>query len=208
MNFDDLLEGGPPIHQEVFVAAVAVPLPVAIVLVDEDLAMIGHERVGPDAAPLEDQLAGLLVLDEIEDVRALGRRVFGVRVIDVVACAVHQRLVAGDVLLLIRRVLLAVGLEPLPATLDRSAAANGTWRFRQVLDDPKGYHDWAIEGTVDLASAEAGDAVIQVQCRRRAIGLRGVEQMRICETHGAHMCNLLRRGAKRRTLYEYESFGR
>jgi hypothetical protein len=33
-----------------------------------------------------------------------------------------------------------------------------------VLDDPKGDHDWAIEGTVDLAaSAEAGDAVIRVQ---------------------------------------------
>ena len=49
-------------------------------------------------------------------------------------------------------------------TLDRSAAASGTWRFRQVLDDPAGDHDWAIEGSVDLAaSADAGDAVIRVE---------------------------------------------
>jgi hypothetical protein len=48
-------------------------------------------------------------------------------------------------------------------TLDRSRAAQGEWGFRQVLDDPKGDHDWAIEGIVDLAaSAEAGDAVIRV----------------------------------------------
>ena len=49
-------------------------------------------------------------------------------------------------------------------TIDRSASASGTWRFRQVLDDPAGDHDWAIEGVVDLAaSAEAGDAVIVVE---------------------------------------------
>ena len=49
-------------------------------------------------------------------------------------------------------------------TIDRSASASGTWRFRQVLDDPAGDHDWAIEGVVDLAaSAEAGDAVIRVE---------------------------------------------
>ena len=49
-------------------------------------------------------------------------------------------------------------------TIDRSASASGTWRFRQVLDDPAGDHDWAIEGVVDLAaSAEVGDAVIVVE---------------------------------------------
>ena len=36
--------------------------------------------------------------------------------------------------------------------------ASGTWRVRQVLDDPEGDHGWAIEGVVDLtASDEAGE---------------------------------------------------
>ncbi len=49
-------------------------------------------------------------------------------------------------------------------TLDRTQSASGVWRFSQVLDDPAGNHDWAIEGTVDLAaSAELGDAVIRVE---------------------------------------------
>lgn len=47
--------------------------------------------------------------------------------------------------------------------IDRSSASEGIWRFRQILDDPSGDRDWAIEGTVDLeASIEAGDAVIRV----------------------------------------------
>ena len=34
----------------------------------------------------------------------------------------------------------------------------GTWRVRQVIDDPEGDHGWAIEGVVDLgASDEAGE---------------------------------------------------
>ncbi len=49
-------------------------------------------------------------------------------------------------------------------TVDRSGAGAGVWRFRQVLDDPAGDHDWSIDGVVDLAaSAEAGDAVIRVE---------------------------------------------
>jgi len=47
--------------------------------------------------------------------------------------------------------------------IDRTRATEGFWRFRQVLDDPAGDRDWAIEGRVDLeASAEAGDAVIVI----------------------------------------------
>ena len=35
----------------------------------------------------------------------------------------------------------------------------GTWRVRQVLDDPQGDHGWAIEAVVDLAASdEAGEA--------------------------------------------------
>ena len=34
----------------------------------------------------------------------------------------------------------------------------GTWRVRQILDDPQGDHGWAIEGVVDLAASdEAGE---------------------------------------------------
>ena len=44
----------------------------------------------------------------------------------------------------------------------------GTWRVRQVLDDPQGDHGWAIEAVVDLAASdEAGEA------RFASIALRG-----------------------------------
>ncbi|MEO7837473.1 MAG: DUF3516 domain-containing protein [Acidimicrobiales bacterium] len=37
------------------------------------------------------------------------------------------------------------------------------WRVRQILDDPAGFHEWAIVATVDLAaSIEAGEAVVRV----------------------------------------------
>ena len=37
------------------------------------------------------------------------------------------------------------------------------WRVRQVLDDPAGFHEWAILATVDLAaSVAAGEAVVRV----------------------------------------------
>ena len=44
----------------------------------------------------------------------------------------------------------------------------GTWRVRQILDDPQGDHGWAIEAVVDLAASdEAGEA------RFASITLRG-----------------------------------
>ncbi|WP_345761448.1 DEAD/DEAH box helicase [Diaminobutyricibacter sp. McL0608] len=44
------------------------------------------------------------------------------------------------------------------------AAAEGTWRVRQIFADPEGDHDWGISADVDLrASAEAGVAVIRVR---------------------------------------------
>ena len=37
------------------------------------------------------------------------------------------------------------------------------WRVRQVLDDPEGFHEWALVATVDLpASVDAGEAVVRV----------------------------------------------
>jgi len=43
-----------------------------------------------------------------------------------------------------------------------------TWKVRQVLDDPDGYHEWAIVATVDLdASDEAGVAVCHVDAVAR-----------------------------------------
>ncbi|XPP26051.1 MAG: DEAD/DEAH box helicase [Leucobacter sp.] len=48
--------------------------------------------------------------------------------------------------------------------IDRGGAGEQIWRFRQVLDDPAGDRDWAIEGTVDLAASEEdGEAVIRVE---------------------------------------------
>lgn len=50
--------------------------------------------------------------------------------------------------------------------LDRGpeARAEGVWRFRQVLLDPAGDRDWAIEGVIDLAASEAdGEPAVRVQ---------------------------------------------
>ena len=50
--------------------------------------------------------------------------------------------------------------------LDRGpdALAAGEWRFRQVLLDPQGDKDWAIEGIVDLADSETlGEPAVRVQ---------------------------------------------
>jgi hypothetical protein len=39
----------------------------------------------------------------------------------------------------------------------------GRWTVRQILDDPAGHHDWAINAEVDLpASDESGTAVLRV----------------------------------------------
>ncbi|MDX2026590.1 DEAD/DEAH box helicase [Microcella sp.] len=46
--------------------------------------------------------------------------------------------------------------------------APGTWRVRQVIDDPAGDHDWGIDAVVDLAaSVDAGFAVVSVLGLRR-----------------------------------------
>ena len=38
----------------------------------------------------------------------------------------------------------------------------GRWTVRQLLDDPSGFHEWAVVATVDLAaSVEAGEAVVR-----------------------------------------------
>ncbi len=52
-------------------------------------------------------------------------------------------------------------------TVDRSPITDDligdTWSFRQVLDDPAGDRDWAIEGVIDLGASEAaGDAIVRV----------------------------------------------
>jgi hypothetical protein len=69
---DDLLEGRAPVHQVVLVRAVAVALSIAVVLVDEHLRALGQERIGLPPARLEDQLARLLVHDQVAHVRHLG----------------------------------------------------------------------------------------------------------------------------------------
>ncbi|HET6937544.1 MAG TPA: DUF3516 domain-containing protein [Nocardioides sp.] len=45
------------------------------------------------------------------------------------------------------------------------------WSVRQVLHDPAGHHDWAIEGSVDLdASDTTGEAVVRATALRRLDG--------------------------------------
>ncbi|SES04897.1 Helicase conserved C-terminal domain-containing protein [Propionibacterium cyclohexanicum] len=47
-----------------------------------------------------------------------------------------------------------------------------TWAVRQVIDDPEGDHDWAIQATVDLdACDETGDVVVHVISFGRIDGL-------------------------------------
>ncbi len=42
------------------------------------------------------------------------------------------------------------------------------WRVRQILDDPQGFHEWAIVATVDLAaSVEAGEAIVHIEAVAR-----------------------------------------
>ena len=41
--------------------------------------------------------------------------------------------------------------------------ARGTWKVRQIFDDPEGDHDWGIAAEVDLAASdEAGEAVVRL----------------------------------------------
>jgi hypothetical protein len=43
----------------------------------------------------------------------------------------------------------------------------GTWRVHQVVDDPAGYHEWALDLEIDLG---ASDAAGEVVARTRAFG--------------------------------------
>jgi superfamily II RNA helicase len=41
--------------------------------------------------------------------------------------------------------------------------AQGSWRVRQIFDDPEGDHDWGVAAEVDLAASDdAGEAVVRV----------------------------------------------
>lgn len=54
--------------------------------------------------------------------------------------------------------------NPAWLVVDESPAdAPGTWRVRQILDDPEGHHEWGIDAVVDLAASDdAGRAVVHV----------------------------------------------
>jgi hypothetical protein len=50
-----------------------------------------------------------------------------------------------------------------PALLIWDKATPGTWRVRQIVDDPAGDHDWGLDAEVDLdASDEEGAPVIRL----------------------------------------------
>jgi superfamily II RNA helicase len=45
--------------------------------------------------------------------------------------------------------------NPALLVVDRTPAGEpGTWRVRQILDDPEGHHEWGIDATVDLAASD------------------------------------------------------
>jgi superfamily II RNA helicase len=50
------------------------------------------------------------------------------------------------------------------AMLDVDDARGRAWRVRQILEDPAGFHEWALVATVDLdASDAAGEVVLQLE---------------------------------------------
>ena len=108
---DDLLEGGPAVHQVVLVGAVAVALAIAVVLVDQHLGARGQHPIRLAPRQLDDPLAGLLEDHQVPGVGHLGAGVLRVGVVHVVPRPVRQGLVPGDVLLLVRGVLLPFHLE-------------------------------------------------------------------------------------------------
>jgi hypothetical protein len=105
---DDAGEGTAAVHEVVLVGPVAVALGVRVVLVDEDPLLGRRGGLGPHARDVQDALARLVPHDEIAGVRALRRRVLGVRVVDVEARAVAEdevdeaRLLLGRELPLLR----------------------------------------------------------------------------------------------------------
>jgi hypothetical protein len=79
-----------PVDEVVLVRAVGVALAVGVVLVDDDLLARGQEAAGRLHRTGEDPLPRLVRAHQLQRVRALGRRVLGMRVIDVVPGAVGQ----------------------------------------------------------------------------------------------------------------------
>jgi hypothetical protein len=40
---------------------------------------------------------------------------------------------------------------------------DGHWQVRQILDDPAGHHDWAINASIDLAASDdAGEPALTI----------------------------------------------
>ena len=105
------LEGRAAVQEVILVVAVAAAFAVAVVLVDDDRVAVRQERVGTGATAVQDALTGLFVAQQVEDVRALGRRVFRVRVIHVEPRAVVEDLVQRHVVLLVRHLARLVVLE-------------------------------------------------------------------------------------------------
>ena len=78
------------VDEEVLVTAVGVALAVAVVLVDDDLLARGQQLAGGVHRAGEDALPRLVEQHGLHRIAALGRRVLGVRVVDVVARAVRE----------------------------------------------------------------------------------------------------------------------
>ena len=58
--------------------------------------------------------------------------------------------------------MIGTGLTARGAALWQVAELGRTWRARQVLDDPEGYHEWAIVLDIGLdASDQAGEPAVR-----------------------------------------------
>ena len=79
-----------PVHEVVLMGAVAVALPIGVVLVDDDVVAGGQHLQCSLHRPRQDALPGLVVQDAFPSIPAFGRRELGVGMVDVVPSAVGQ----------------------------------------------------------------------------------------------------------------------
>ena len=116
---DDPREGAAAVHEVVLVGAVAVPLRVGVVLVDEDALLGRGGRLRAPAREVEDPLARPVPDHEVPRVGALRRRVLGVGVVDVEARPVGQDQV-DEARLLLGGQLLLLGVLEAPGVAQRA----------------------------------------------------------------------------------------
>ena len=108
----DELERDPSVHEVVFVIAVRIALLIGVVPVDDKCPARRERDVGVAATDVYDALSGLLVVDELDDGRALGCRKLRMGVVHIETRPVDEHLVELDVLGVAWDLELLFDLEP------------------------------------------------------------------------------------------------